>query len=123
MRQAQFIRLEGLEFFGRHGVFDFERQEGQTFRVDVELQTADPAAGRDDRLEGTVDYGRVYERVRERVEGEPRRLLERLAGEIADDLWATYDLAWLRVRLHKPQAPLPGPFRDVVVEVERGERR
>ena len=32
------IELRGLTVRGRHGVYDFERAQGQEFRIDVTLQ-------------------------------------------------------------------------------------
>lgn len=52
--------------------------------------------------------------------GQRRRLIETLADQIAERLWQSYpQLEALTVRVHKPQAPLPGLFDDVYVEVDR----
>ena len=31
------LAVSGIEAFGHHGVFDFEKRDGQTFRVDLVL--------------------------------------------------------------------------------------
>src|SRR5439155_22408255 len=59
------LLLEGMTFFGRHGVLPAERELGARFRVDVVIEADLAAAGRSDRLEDTVDYVRAYSVVRE----------------------------------------------------------
>ena len=46
---ADTIRLTGLRVRGHHGVYDFERAQGQDFVVDVTLELdLDPAASSDE---------------------------------------------------------------------------
>jgi len=114
------IVLEGLEFHARHGVFEAESQFGARFVVDVELYLF--VLGRDD-LGGTVDYSAVYELVRAEVTENRFYLIEALAHHLALALLGAQPLAEaVRVRVHKPHAPLPGIVRDVYAEVRR-ERR
>src|SRR5438552_3684465 len=80
------ILMEGMAFFGRHGVFPAERELGARFTIDVELfGDLAPAAG-SDRLELTIDYAKAYELVKKVVEGEPCHLLEAVAQRIAERL-------------------------------------
>jgi dihydropteroate synthase len=111
------VALHGLAFFGRHGVFEAERTLGAPFLVDVVMDVDFEGA---DRIEATVNYGAVYTAVQELVEGEPFQLIESLAEAIADRLM-TLDrrVVSLTVVVHKPEAPLPGMFDDVTVEVAR----
>ena len=53
------IRILGIEAFGYHGVFPEERREGQTFLVDVEIETSFDDAIASDNVAHTVDYGVV----------------------------------------------------------------
>jgi dihydroneopterin aldolase len=114
------IDILGLEVFAHHGVHDFERRDGQTFRFDVRLRCSSAAAGASDDLADAVDYGAVADRVVEIASGGPYALLEHLAALIADDLLRSFPVEYVRVRVHKPQAPIRHPFRDVSVTVERG---
>jgi 7,8-dihydroneopterin aldolase/epimerase/oxygenase len=117
---APVIDILGLEVFAHHGVHEFERRDGQTFRFDVRLRPSSAAAGAGDDLADAVDYGAVADRVVEIASGGPYSLLERLATVIADDLLRSFAVDYVRLRVHKPQAPIPHPFRDVTVTVERG---
>jgi len=112
------ILMEGMAFYGRHGVFPAERELGARFSVDVELLGDLHAAGASDRLEDTIDYAHAYDLVREVVEGEPCHLLEAVAERIADRLLKLPRVDRVVVRVHK-KPPLPGEFRSVAVEVSR----
>ena len=112
------IVLEGLEFYGRHGARPEENRLGARFVVDVEMEV--PFEGKGDRLDATVDYAAVYAEVAEAVAGRRFYLIEALAEHMAEALLARFaNLAAVRVRVHKPHAPIPGVFRDVYAEVER----
>ncbi len=112
------IVLEGLEFYGRHGVKPEEGTLGARFIVDVELEIA--YEGKGDRLAATVDYADVHQMVAEVVTGRRFYLIEALADTLADRLLQSCDnVEALLVRVHKPHAPLPGVFRDVYAEVEK----
>ena len=110
--------MEGMAFFGRHGVFPAERELGARFSVDVELEGDLRVASASDRLEDTIDYTRAYDLVREVVEGEPCHLLEAVAQRIADRLLTLPGVLGVQVRVHK-KPPLPGEFRSVAVEITR----
>ncbi|HWI65881.1 MAG TPA: dihydroneopterin aldolase [Symbiobacteriaceae bacterium] len=113
------IVLTGMRFYGYHGVYPEETRLGQTFLVDVELYADLQQAGRTDSLEFTVDYGKVYLAVKEIVEGRPFKLIEALAEKIAATVMEGFPVQAITVRVHKPQAPIPGAFDGVTVEIHR----
>ncbi len=108
-----------MRFLGRHGVTLEERLEPQPIEVDVELllDLSRPAAT--DELADTVNYAEIFSTVAGIVEGESFRLLEALAGAIADAVMATCGVASLEIRVRKPKAPLPGAFETVEVALRR----
>lgn len=111
------IRITGLRAWGHHGVFDFERREGQEFVVDVELLVRRPST--DDDLATTVDYGGIASAVVADVERDPVDLIETLAGRLADTCLATPLVEGATVTVHKPNAPIAVPFSDVTVTCTR----
>ncbi|HLN60352.1 MAG TPA: dihydroneopterin aldolase [Symbiobacteriaceae bacterium] len=113
------ITLTGMRFYGYHGVFPEETRLGQRFVVDMELYADLREAGRTDDLSRTIDYGKVYEMARTIVEGPPFKLIEALAERLAAGVLESFAVAEVTVRVHKPQAPIPGPFDGVTVEVRR----
>jgi dihydroneopterin aldolase len=113
------LTIRGIEVFAHHGVFDFERREGQKFVIDLVLgvQTA-PAAASDD-LKDTVDYGSVVARVVEAATSEPVDLIETLAQRVADVVLREPRVEWVDVTLHKPNAPITATFDDVALTITR----
>jgi len=114
------ITLTGVTAVGHHGVFDFERREGQPFVVDAVLYLDFAAAAESDDVRDTAHYGEVAQRITEWVSGEPLNLIEALAVRIADSLLAEFRLHAVEITVHKPQAPIEVPFGDVAVTVHRG---
>lgn len=114
------IALEGMVFYGYHGVYPEERRLGQRFVVDLVLDVDLREAGRSDRLEASVDYVQVYRDVRAVVEGEPFRLLEAVAERIAQVVLARYPrVVRVTVTVKKPAVPLPGPLAHAAVTLSR----
>src|SRR5690606_14731133 len=70
------IALTGLEVFAHHGVFDFERERGQRFVVDVEAIVDLRAAAGSDQLARTVNYAELAGAVTAAVERDPVDLIE-----------------------------------------------
>ena len=69
------IFLNGMRFYGYHGVLPSENEIGQIFIVDVTLKVDLKDAGQSDDVADTVNYGEVFEEVKSIVEGRPSRLL------------------------------------------------
>lgn len=92
------VELHGLEVFGRHGVLEEERRDGQLFLYDVELEVREPSA---DRIEDAVDYRDVAAVVHQVSDGWHFRLLEALAVAVADALVAGLPVERARVRVRK----------------------
>ena len=117
------LTLTGLEVFAHHGVFDFERADGQTFLLDlvVWLDTVGAAAG--DDLAQTLHYGELAVEVAEAAAAEPVDLIETLAERIATLVLAHPVARRVSVTVHKPNAPIPVPFADVSITIVRPRGR
>lgn len=113
------ITLTGLRVFGRHGVFEHERRDGQDFVVDVALTLDTRPAATSDDVADTVHYGELAEALAAVVGGEPVNLIETLAARLADVCVADPRVARARVTVHKPGAPIALTFSDVAVTIER----
>jgi dihydroneopterin aldolase len=119
VNQVDRVTVRGLRIRGHHGVFQREREDGQTFLVDLSLglDTAPAAAG--DDLTKTVHYGVLAEQVAAVVSGEPVDLIETLAQRIADTCLGHEMVEEVEVTVHKPDAPITVPFDDVTVTITR----
>ncbi|GAA2724482.1 MULTISPECIES: dihydroneopterin aldolase [Streptomyces] len=113
------VALRGLKARGHHGVFPREREEGQTFIVDLVLSLDTRPAAAGDDLTKTVHYGIVAEEVVGIVEGEPVDLIETLAERIAQQCLKHEPVQQVEVVVHKPDAPITVPFDDVTVTITR----
>jgi dihydroneopterin aldolase len=113
------IVLHNIRLDGRHGYYDHELERPQPFEVDVELVLNLQPAGIDDDLEQSVDYGKVYEIVRQIVESTSYRLLEALAEAIAHEILVAFSLVEVGVRVRKPAVQLGGPLDHAGVEIWR----
>lgn len=113
------IFFRDMQFYGYHGVYAEENRLGQRFSVDLELGMDLYEAATTDDLNKTVDYQAVYDTVRAIVEGEPVKLVEALAERVTTQLFATFPIEEIRIRVTKPDPPIAGHYRAVGVELWR----
>lgn len=112
------VALEGMEFYARHGYYEEERVIGNKYRVDVTLDLDFDVAATDDKLEGTVDYERVYEIVKE-VMSIDAKLLEHLAGKMIKKLKSSFpQLTNVEVKISKYNPPIKGLCERAIVTLE-----
>lgn len=116
------IRLTGLRARGHHGVYDFERAQGQEFVVDAVLELDLARAAATDDVRDTVHYGELAEALVAIVTGEPVNLIETLADRLAEACVADTRVRAATVTVHKPQAPIAHTFGDVSVTLRREAR-
>ena len=116
------LTIRGIEAVGHHGVFDFERRDGQVFRVDLVLGLDTRPAAHSDDLQDTVDYGSLVTAVKRAVESDPVDLIETLAQRIAEICLQDSRVEWTEVTVHKPDAPIEATFSDVALTISRSRR-
>jgi dihydroneopterin aldolase len=115
------ISLTGIAAFGHQGVFDFEREEGQRFVVDVSCTLDLSSAASTDDLGQTIDYGALAQAVATDIERDPLNLIEALADRIALTCLRYDAVQCVQVTVHKPQAPMPVDVADVAVTLTRSK--
>ena len=113
------LAVSGIECFAHHGVFDFERREGQVFVVDLVLGIDTRLAAASDDLADTVNYGTLVADVKAAVERDPVDLIETVAQRITDVCLLDTRVEWARVTLHKPDAPIDATYSDVALTITR----
>lgn len=111
------VELRGLRLFGRHGVHRREKEEGQDFVFDVDLEVGD--RGSSDRLEDAVDYRDVARAVQEVSDSRSYDLLEALAAAVADELVERFGAERAVVRVTKPAVKPGGLEGTAGVSVSR----
>ena len=113
------LKIKGLQFFGHHGTEDWEKMTGRRFTVDLELTADFGKAGRSDRLEDAFDYRVVYARARHVVESESHNLIERVAWRLLSEMFRTFPVSVVTVRVGKPEAPIGGLNQSAEIELRR----
>jgi dihydroneopterin aldolase len=114
------IILEGMQFYGFHGVNPEERILGQSYHVDLEVELDLQTAGGSDCLADTVSYTSLYRAAQGVMEGESKYVLEATAQAIADRVLSDFPVSAVRVRVKKPRPPIKGSIvENAVIEIYR----
>ena len=113
------ILLKNIILYAHLGVKEEEREVGQKVSIDVEISLGLGEAARRDDLEKTVDYEKVYNLIKERIEAKKYHLLEALAQDIAQEILKEFPVDEVLIRAQKPQVKLAGPLDYVAVEITR----
>jgi 7,8-dihydroneopterin aldolase/epimerase/oxygenase len=113
------LTLTGLRVRAHHGVYDFERENGQDFLIDLTIGMDLGRAAESDDVRTTIHYGELAERVAAAVASDPVDLIETVAERVAAIALSYPAADSVRVTVHKPDAPIPVPFDDVAVTIVR----
>ena len=71
-------------------------------------------------VEATVSYADIYDLVKAATEDTRYKLIEALAQHIVDRLFAAFaPFEWIRIRIRKPEAPIPAVAGEFAVELFR----
>ena len=117
------ILIDNVMFYGFHGVYEYEREQGQKFYYDIEMYCNDITAAQTDDLNKGVDYIHVYQLVKDIAENKRFQLLEALTMHMADKiLEACPVVAKAVVRVRKYGVPIAGPINFVQVESIRDRK-
>jgi len=113
------IRLKNMNFYGYHGVYDFEKEQGTNFEIDLELFTALSKSSKSDNIKDTINYEEVYELVKKVFCSKSYFLLEKLADSISRSIFKSYKIDKLIIRVRKIDTPIDGKLDSVEVELKR----
>lgn len=117
------IILKALKFWGCHGVLPAEKDQPQTFVIDVSLLLDLRMAAEQDSVQASVDYSEVYLIVKRIVEDNTFNLIETLAEKISLQLLQDFTrLEEVEITVYKPDAPVDGQFEYMAVQVCRSRR-
>lgn len=115
------IRIDNLEVYAYHGVYDEEKEKGQYFYVNAELYTNTRKAGMNDDLDASTNYGTVCDFIHDFMTKHTYDLIETVAEQLAQALLLEFKLVKsILLEIRKPHAPIEREFESVSVEIERG---
>ena len=115
------IFLEGLEFYGYHGVPDAERQVGHRYKVDLSL-LVDSRAEETNDVNDTADYGKLGVALVNFGESNQYKTLEKLSHEMAQhvlDMSPSVKQVRITIRKMLPPAPFIALASGVTLELRR----
>lgn len=114
------IRIDNVRFFAHHGVFDFERAQGQEFVISAVLDTDTHKAGLSDQLEDSTSYAQVAEFLADFLTQNTYRLLEAATEQACQAALLHFPLLrGITLELKKPDAPIDLDFESVSVRIHR----
>jgi 7,8-dihydroneopterin aldolase/epimerase/oxygenase len=96
------IRLRGVRAYGRHGADPEERTRRQLFEIDLVAEIDLRAAGTSDELSQTLDYATLARQLVRVVSTSSYALLERLAEDLLEVVFAHARVVRAEVTLSKP---------------------
>ena len=110
--------MEGLVCQIRVGVSAEERAKPQKILIDLDLGLDLSRAGRNDRVQETVDYAAVAQEVKQWVEERSFSLVEAVAESAAEIILTRFSVERVTVRVRKFSVP---GTSSVGVEITRGK--
>ena len=118
------IRIENLEVYAGHGVYEEENRNGQTFFVNVIMYTDVKEASSRDELSLSTNYGEVCHKIHTCLRENTFQLIEAVAEFTAEQILLAFPLIQaLSLEIRKPDAPVGLPFESVSVKICRGWKK
>ena len=103
------INITGIEAFGKHGIYEIEKNNQQRFLIDIFL-TIDNL--KDDNIINTINYEDLVDDSISLVQTESFDLIETLSKKIAEHIIKKYsnlrfsNLKYIKITVHKPETSL-----------------
>ena len=118
------ILVEGLEFVGRHGVYEEERRDGRAFRVDLTVDVDTRPAARSAELGDALDYCELAQIILEIGKGPSVVLIETLSHQMVDTILDRFpSVSEVQLRLRKFATGVPGEPQSVGTFVHKTRER
>jgi 7,8-dihydroneopterin aldolase/epimerase/oxygenase len=102
------------------GIYEWEHKAPQTVQFDLEIGLPHCKACETDKVEDTIDYGLIVQRIRDSVADRHFALVESLAEHIAQLILQGFGAPWVRVSVAK--LGLVRGVKQLGVVIERGQR-
>jgi dihydroneopterin aldolase len=106
-------------FYAHHGYYEAERELGQRFELDIEVECDLKPASQNDDLKSTIDYRKIYSIAKDTFENYKFKLLETVAEKIARQILESSMIFSVLIRVRKPHVPLKGFLDHIEIEIKR----
>lgn len=112
-----FIHISGIRLHAFHGVLPQERATGNDYAIDIRIGYDVGTAMATDNVEDTLNYAEVYAAVKQEM-AKPSKLIEHVAGRIADRLIAEHaKISTIVLRITKCNPPMGADCSGAGVEI------
>lgn len=112
-----FIHISGIRLHAFHGVLPQERATGNDYVVDIRIGYDVGKAMATDNVDDTLNYAEVYAAIKQEM-AKPSKLIEHVAGRIADRLIAEHaKISTIVLRITKCNPPMGADCSGAGVEI------
>ncbi len=112
-----YVFIDGMRFHSFHGVMEQEKLTGNDYTVSVRAGYDFTQAMHTDDVDHTLNYAEVYEVVKREM-ARPSKLIEHVAGRIAESLFDSFPLILsLDVKVVKHNPPMGADCHGAGVEI------
>ncbi len=111
--------MTNVVFYAHHGYYEAERELGQRFELDIEVECDLRPASVNDDLKSTIDYRNIYSIAKDTFENYKFKLLETVAERIAQQILESSMIFSVLIRVRKPHVPLRGFLDHIEIEIKR----
>tara|TARA_B100000003_G_scaffold162022_1_gene147867 strand:+ start:368 stop:727 length:360 start_codon:yes stop_codon:yes gene_type:complete len=109
------VGLENYKVYATHGAYDFEKNKSQPFIFSIWATLSNE--GINDKLENTLNYANLQDAVENVVvNSDPVNLMETLCSNLVAELNSNLLISEIKIRVEKPNAPLPKEGGLAIVE-------
>lgn len=119
--QLDAIEITGIRCYGYTGYFPEEQVLGQWFEVDLTIWMDLSLTGSDDRLENTLNYADVVERLTKLLETSRVKTIERLNALVIEAVLAFAPVRKVHSRLVKVSPPIPRFGGRIAISMTRAK--
>ena len=112
------INITGIEAFGKHGIYQSEKNNEQKFLIDIFIKLEKLS---EDNIDNTINYENLVDDSIALVQNESFDLIETLAQKIGQYIIEKYSnlesfsLKYLEITIHKPETPLSNRTENISV--------
>ena len=125
MEHTDLLTLKALRYHAFHGVHAIEREQGNSFEVDVLFHAELRQAGAHDQLDLTVDYEKAEQIISGVMFGPSVHLIEKLCVDIGEQLMNTFlliDAVQVVIRKLNPLITGPTAYSELSMQWQRSSK-
>tara|TARA_B110001454_G_scaffold206294_1_gene216581 strand:- start:158 stop:511 length:354 start_codon:yes stop_codon:yes gene_type:complete len=112
------IKINKLQLFGYHGVYDEEKNNGQDFEISASLKIDRPKI-KDDRLEATIDYTQIIDKIVSVFNSKRYSLLESLLNDIFLSILSDKHILSADISIKKINPPIKLKLESIEIKDKR----